>query len=247
MGDYNSKARIPTRPLDKLNEDQALPKELIVDYEKHELYVTDEAGEIHQVTSAGGGVLVQNYEVPVKSGEDNWTATDGNAPYIQEITVYGITEADYPIVDVILSANFDVASEELENYAYIYKINTSADKITIYATKPTAVDLTLVIKVSRTSGGAATAHLEADVLGGTAAWEVSDDGTYYTQNVALEGITEDDAPIIDVQLSDDYEEASATLEDYSKIYKITTGANVLTVYATEPTEATLTLIVKTTI
>ena len=87
----------------------------------------------------------------IKGGESNWTATeeDGDTFYTQNVTVADITVDDYPVVDVQLSDVYKTAMEQLNNYAYIYKILTYNGSIKIYAVKPTEVDLTIVMKIDR--------------------------------------------------------------------------------------------------
>lgn len=58
----------------------------------------------------------------------------------------------------------------------------------------------------------------------------------FVQNVGVAGITANDTPIVDVDLSTiAYGNKDAVIEAYSKIYRITTYANGITVYADEKT------------
>lgn len=58
----------------------------------------------------------------------------------------------------------------------------------------------------------------------------------FTQNVGVAGITANDTPIVDVDLSTiAYGNKDAVIEAYSKIYRITTYANGITIYADEKT------------
>ena len=58
----------------------------------------------------------------------------------------------------------------------------------------------------------------------------------FTQTIPVSGMTATDNPIVDVVLDSDYDTATTELEEYAKIYKITTAANSITVYATDKTE-----------
>ena len=58
-------------------------------------------------------------------------------------------EAYFPVVDVVLSEDYETAMKELDSYSYIYKILTYDGKITIYAIKPIAVDLNIVLKIDK--------------------------------------------------------------------------------------------------
>ena len=57
----------------------------------------------------------------------------------------------------------------------------------------------------------------------------------YTQTITVSGIKATDNPIVDVVPSSTYATAQTQLTEYAKIYKITTAANSITVYATEKT------------
>ena len=74
-----------------------------------------------------------------------WSGSE--APYTQTITVSGITSTDNPIVDVVLSSDYDTATTELQEYAKIYKITTAANSITVYATEKTENAIKLQLKV----------------------------------------------------------------------------------------------------
>ena len=64
-----------------------------------------------------------------------WTGTE--APYTQTISVVGMTSNDNPIVDVVPSTTFETAKTQISEYGKIYKITTSTDSITVYATEKT--------------------------------------------------------------------------------------------------------------
>lgn len=72
------------------------------------------------------------------------------------------------------------------------------------------------------------------------AWTAT--GAYFTQNVAVTGITATDTPIVDIVAStSDYETAQ---KEWSKVFKITTSANTLTFYATKATTIALSVKLK---
>lgn len=59
----------------------------------------------------------------------------------------------------------------------------------------------------------------------------------YTQTITVTGIKAADVPIVDIYLADtEYEDVEDQLTAYSYIYRITTAANTITVYASEPTD-----------
>ena len=85
---------------------------------------------------------VTSYTVTIGT---SWTGS--SAPYTQDITVSGILATDEPIVDVITTT--DNYEKEMEEYAKIFKITTSANKITVYATEKTTASIQIKLKVVR--------------------------------------------------------------------------------------------------
>lgn len=63
--------------------------------------------------------------------------------------------------------------------------------------------------------------------------------TPYSQDITITGITANDKPIVDVTMSGTFADDQTRLAEWSKIYRITTAANKITVYATEKTTASL--------
>lgn len=62
----------------------------------------------------------------------------------------------------------------------------------------------------------------------------------YTQSITVSGILATDTPIVDVNLSSiTYANKDAVLEAYAKVYRITTAANSITVYADEATKTSI--------
>jgi hypothetical protein len=78
---------------------------------------------------------------------DDWTGTE--APFAQIQEVSGILATDVPIVDVVLSGDWEVDEARLEAWGYIYRIVTSNDSITAYAREKPDVALPLQLKVVR--------------------------------------------------------------------------------------------------
>lgn len=75
-------------------------------------------------------------------------------------------------------------------------------------------------------------------------WTQETTNGYYTQTVALSGITSNDNPTIDVVLSGTLENMQSQQEEWGKILKVETSANSLKFYASEPTTVSLSVIVK---
>lgn len=77
----------------------------------------------------------------------NWSST---APYTQTVSVQGILATDTPIVDVVLDSTTSTAISQNNSWAFVSKIETSANSITATCleSKP-EVDLPILLKVVR--------------------------------------------------------------------------------------------------
>lgn len=76
-----------------------------------------------------------------------WSGT--TAPYSQTVSVAGIRSSDTPIVDLILNNNYTTATNEIYDWGNIYRITTSDDTLTVYATNKTTVSLNIQIRCIR--------------------------------------------------------------------------------------------------
>ena len=74
------------------------------------------------------------------------TWTGSAAPYSQTITVTGISANDNPVVDLVPSTTYATAQAQMADYGKIYKITTSLNSITVYATEKTDVALPIQLK-----------------------------------------------------------------------------------------------------
>lgn len=63
----------------------------------------------------------------------------------------------------------------------------------------------------------------------------------YTQNINVSGVLTTDKPIVDITPSADFAIAEQQLEAWGNIYRITTGADKITVYATEKTTTNISI------
>lgn len=85
---------------------------------------------------------VKSYTVTVGT---SWSGS--SAPYKQNITVSGMLATDEPIVDLITSTSG--YETEMAEFAKIFKIVASANKITVYATEKTTNSIQIKLKVVR--------------------------------------------------------------------------------------------------
>ncbi len=68
-------------------------------------------------------------------------------PYTQTVQVEGIKEKDNPHVTLKISDEYETAQNEMLTYSRLFKAETSDGKIKFYATSPTEIELTLIVKL----------------------------------------------------------------------------------------------------
>lgn len=73
------------------------------------------------------------------------TAWTGSGPYTQTVAVLGMLASDTPIIDLLPSTDPEVAAAELEAWSKIYRIDTAANSITVYASEATTQAITIQI------------------------------------------------------------------------------------------------------
>lgn len=115
----------------------------------HEEYSTVQALDAHTETRAALNKLGHVYHATLTAtlNTSGWTGTE--APFVQAQAVSGILATDTPIVDVVLSGDWEVDEARLEAWGYIYRIVTSNGSITAYAKEKPNVALPLQLKVVR--------------------------------------------------------------------------------------------------
>jgi hypothetical protein len=115
----------------------------------HEEYSTVQALDTHTETRAALNKLGHVYHAMLTAtlGADDWTGTE--APFVQIQAVSGILASDVPIVDVVLSGDWEVDEARLEAWGHIYRIVTNNNSITAYAREKPEVALPLQLKVVR--------------------------------------------------------------------------------------------------
>lgn len=76
----------------------------------------------------------------------SWTQDTTNGYYTQSIICSGITSKDNPTIDVVLIGTLAEMQAQQEEWGKILKIETSTDKLTFYASEPTTVSLSVMVK-----------------------------------------------------------------------------------------------------
>lgn len=109
-------------------------------------YDADDNGIVDDAERLGGQLpaayLSQTFSATLD--KDEWS---GAGPYTQTVDVVGVAAGMQPIVDITLSANTETAKKEETNWAYVSKIETDTDEITVTcnSTQP-IVDLHIRLK-----------------------------------------------------------------------------------------------------
>ena len=134
--------RIPTRPLDYKNRNEAKPKEILIDYNNGHIYVSDEDGNIFDAST------VSTYIIKIKATD--WEKDELSNIFHQNIKVDGILESDYPIADILVSDDMTRYNKELDAWSSIIKISTFDNYIRVFATKSIDIDIDIVIKNDKT-------------------------------------------------------------------------------------------------
>lgn len=76
----------------------------------------------------------------------SWTKDATNGYYTQSTICSGITSKDNPPIDVVLSGTLENMESQQEEWGKILKVETSTDTLTFYASEPTTVSLSVLVK-----------------------------------------------------------------------------------------------------
>lgn len=110
--------------------------------------VLKDSVDAHKADEATLNQLGHIYHATLTTTLDTiWTGTE--APYSKTQTVTGLVANDNPIIDVVMSGNFEVDKEQANEWSKIYRITTADNSITLYATNKPTVGLPIQLKVVR--------------------------------------------------------------------------------------------------
>lgn len=248
---FSATARIPCRPLSYDNATMAEPKELIIDYEKHAIYLCDVNGDIVDITGsvdidalisqiANQGDLLK--EILIKLDEDTEIAAE-TAIIESILTVREISETIREISETIKdgSAIDTIPAEKVvESTEKQFVSKDDKNKWEDAANSITNINETL----TNIGGLVDIFTVQCTITAGESAWTATNNAEPYTQTITVADMLATDNPIVDVLLSEDYNTAMDQLNSYAFIYKITTFDGSIKVFATEPTEVDISLQMK---
>ena len=244
--------RIPCRPLDAKDIELATAKELIVDYDAGTIKVSKTDGTIVDITS-----VIKDEVIKVIQKDPDSFFQD------IKITIDGI---EYNFTTAITKIGDDITkiNKEIEAIKKILNVTVDGDGNVIVKFPDTVVQFQssdsdkLVKNISADSLNetetrkfltlqekeqfSKSTHPEIiNVVIGTA-WEGS--SAPYSQKITVADIKESDTPVVDVLLADVYETVQRQLDNYAYIYKIRTYNGYIMVYASSPTEESITVQMK---
>ena len=256
---FTAGGRVPVRPLSYENVKLADNKELIADYKEGKLWLKKENGEVIDITASVSEVVKQVIE-QIKTNPDDMTEAIKTIVenliqndtdiinLLRHITIRILDGTSEKFIDLskIINVMYRNIAEIDEKLRLIIKVDDTGNiDVNIDVSKVTIDDSGTTLKDKIPEWDAKTKIKEQTVTIGTA-WTEKTEGThtYYMQDIVCNGIKNSDNPIVDVKLSGTYEEQMTQLDEFGKVFRITTSTDKLTVYATEKTEKTLNVIMK---
>lgn len=113
-----------------------------------EEYITVQELDAHTETRAALDKLGHvNHAVLTTTIDTTWQGS--TAPYTKTQTVNGLLATDTPIVDAVMSGDFETDKARIEAWGYVYRVTTADNAITLYATEKPTVSFPIQLKVVR--------------------------------------------------------------------------------------------------
>lgn len=265
--------RSPTRLLDYSNISDALPKELVGDFNNGYLYLLNENKELVKVPVVKSSFILKNKDTVLNTydpSSENNLQIDINDLFIGK---NGISISNGNIVhddNGINAGNYGNTKDLSLNYGESFKVPcftvdskghlTIANTHTITLPKtPTSVDK-LSTKRSISLEGAISGSIDFDgsedvkidtVLDSLKEYTatipitnwIGDTAPYYC-DVNVDGILDTDTPLIDALCTNIYENNMNILSEWSKIFRIITENNNLKIYAVNKPLVEIPIIIK---
>ena len=258
----SSVKRSPTRLLDYDNRSDALPKELVGDFENGYLYLLDENKELIKVPVVKSSFVIKNKDIVLNTYDpsgDNSLEIDINNLFSGK---NGITILDGNIshdVSGVVANSYGDNSDQSPNYGENFKVPSfkvddrghitvaSVHTVTLPAA-PTTIDK-LSNKREILLEGAVSGSIyfdgSEDVKINTSldclkeftatiptTNWIGDNAPYYC-DLSIEGILDTDTPFIDAVCTNTYENNMNVLSEWSKVFRIITEKNNLKIYAVD--------------
>lgn len=207
---------------------------------------------------ADGGTPLGNCTITT-----NWTKNSNNSYYSQKVAMSGITTANHPMISC-------TSSSDSAQYNRLIAAEAYEGGITFTATEPTTKNLTVKVinwtdklilsnlfvndfnlsvelnnlqeKITTNTNNIQRLTGVRKITLGTT-WSADSTNGYYVQSVAVSGILETDAPVLDIELSGNAATMTALQGEWGKILKAETYNGGIKFYAKAATTKTLTVLV----
>lgn len=141
----------------------------------------------------------------------------------------------------LLDANEETVYPQTKAAVVFMSDNSTAESAINTVKTDAANAKTIADEAAAVAASKATTSIYTASVGTT--WSGSE--APYTQTIAVSGILSTDTPIVDVNLASiAYADKSAVIEDYAKIYRITTADGSITVYSDDVTSVAVPLQLK---
>ena len=232
---FEATTRLPFRPLSYENVEMAYNRELIADYTTGNLYLKDDNGEIIDLTEKISQLIIESGDISQYLNV-TYTGFDGEETTVTinaaVIDVVNKIKEQQEVIDAITgqegggggtSVTIQIKPTQIvtdENHRFL--TDTQINEIT------NKVSITDVVCLLPATG-----------------W-IGSEAPYY-QTVACQGALETmPRPTIDINhtASESYETAMDAEDAWCYIYRATTGANTITVYASEKPEVDISMVVQ---
>lgn len=232
---FKATTRLPFRPLSYENVELAYNRELIADYTTGNLYLKDDQGQIIDLSQKISQVIIESGQI-AEYLNVTYTGFDGEETTVQInaaiIDLVNKIKEQQQVIDAITgqdepgggtTVNIQIKPGQIvvdENHQFVtnQQLNELAQKVSIK-------DVQCLLPATGWIGSAAP----------------------YYQTVACQGALETmPRPTIDINhtSSESYENAMTAEDNWCYIYRAVTGANTITVYASEKPEVDLSFIVQ---
>lgn len=230
--EFKAQSRIPTRPLSYENIDQAFNKELIVDYKTGDIYVKDDAGEIHNISASIANTILSSGELS-KYLSVTYTGFDGTEKTVTIdkaiVDLVNQIKSQQSVIDEITGKSSGGSTtviiqpgQVVQDQTHQFVTNTQLTEI---SNKVSINDVVVTLLASSWIGSAAP----------------------YTQSVSCAGAKANMArPTVDINHTDSetYENAMKADDAWCYIYRAKTGDNMITFYASEKPEVDISCVVQ---
>lgn len=230
---FEAKTRLPFRPLSYENVDLAYERELIADYTTGNLYLKDDNGDIIDLSEKISQTIIESGDI-AQYLNVTYTGFDG-----QEKTV----TINAAVIDIV-----NKVKEQQEVIEAITGDESGSSTVTIQI-KPGQIVVDenhrFVTDTQLNEIAQKVSITEVICTVPKIGWIGS--SAPYTQTVACQGALENmPRPTIDINhtSSESYDDAMTADDNWCYIYRATTGANTITLYASEKPEVDLSVFVQ---